>query len=138
MAKKNKKNIFTKLFFSNYFFILILIIIFSFGSIFIKKYDENKNIDNDLENLKTEIENLEKDNEDLGNLIEYFNSSFFVEKEAREKLGLKKDGEKVMVIKNTNNYEGYKDSPNLNNKITDKSLPLIWWGYFFGKSSIKN
>jgi cell division protein FtsB len=134
MAKKNKKNIFSKLFFSKYFFILILIIIFSFGGIFIKKYDETKNIDNDLEDLKTEIENLEKDNEDLGKLIEYFNSSFFVEKEAREKLGFKKDGEKVMVIKNANYNDNYKENTDQNDEKIMKAMPLVWWDYFFGKS----
>ncbi len=138
MTKKKRKTFFVKLFFSNYFFILILILLFVFSGIFIQKYDENKNIDNDLEDLKREIKGLEKDNKDLGNLIEYFNSNFFVEKEAREKLGLKKEGEKVVVVNDGNNYENYEGIIAPSNKKTVKYLPLIWRDYFFGKSSTGN
>ena len=132
MAKKDKKTFFTKLFFSNYFFVLILLLIFFLGSVFVKKFDENKNIDNDLEDLKAEIESLEKNNDDLGKLIEYFNSNFFVEKEAREKLGLKKDGENVIVVKELSDYENNENVIASNNETIYKSMPLVWWDYFFG------
>ena len=134
-----KKNILGKIFFSNYFFPLIIILAAILGSSFFKNYSENRSIDSDLESLKKEIESLEKSNQDLGQLIEYFNSSFFVEKEAREKMGLKKDGETVLVLEDAVKYEE-DDSLNIDKSknehiaSNENFLPKLWWNYFFAKN----
>lgn len=129
------KNIFSRIFFSNYFFPLIIVLIAILGSSFFKSYTENKSVDNDLESLKREIEDLEKNNNDLGRLIEYFNSSFFVEKEAREKMGLKKEGENVLVVEGGLRFEEDDKVVSVNNKqlADNNSMPKLWWNYFFDK-----
>lgn len=134
MANNNQKNIFIRILLSWYFFPLILICIIILGGIFLNKYDENKAVDNDLEMLKKQIEELEKSNDDLTSLINYFDSNFFVEKEAREKMGLKKEGEKVVVVKEKEyNSISSSNQDNTLDKQGSEFLPLVWWDYFFNK-----
>ena len=131
---QKKKNVLSKLFFSKLFFLLSIILILLLVWFFLKGYNENRATNQNLESLKKEIEDLEKDNQEFSRLIEYFNSSSFIEKEAREKLGLKKDGEKVVVVPENNDYR-----QDQNNKIAEKNienkknifLPKLWKDYFF-------
>ncbi|MCD4705458.1 septum formation initiator family protein [bacterium] len=131
---QKKKNVLSKLFFSKLFFLLSVISILFLVGVFLNGYNENRATNQNLESLKKEIEDLEKDNQEFSRLIEYFNSSSFVEKEAREKLGLKKDGEKVVAVLENNDYK--KDG---NNQIVEKNienkksifLPKLWKDYFF-------
>ncbi|MEA2088517.1 MAG: septum formation initiator family protein [Patescibacteria group bacterium] len=128
-----KKNILSRLFFSKLFFILSTILILFLVWIFLKGYNENRATNQNLESLKKEIEDLEKDNQEFSRLIEYFNSSSFVEKEAREKLGLKKEDEKVIAVTENNNYNNEQDSEILEKNIGSKEnifLPKLWIDYF--------
>lgn len=68
----------------------------------------------------------------LQDLIDYLASPTFQEREARLKLGLKKDGERVIVV---------SPATNLNNQTVDgqtgqvtgpPTTPQRWWRYFFG------
>ncbi|MBT4277828.1 septum formation initiator family protein [Candidatus Falkowbacteria bacterium] len=133
---KKKQNIFKKIFFSGWFFPIVIILAMLLSMSFLRENNENKTTDYDLETLKKEIEGLEEDNKELGELIEYFNSNFFVEKEAREKLGLKKDGEKVAIVPE-NDLKNYQNNNNLitkkNNEQTKEFFPRFWWDYFFAE-----
>lgn len=51
-----------------------------------------------IEDLETEIASLEAHNGELNQMIQYFNSSSFQEKEARTKLGLSAAGETMVVL----------------------------------------
>ena len=131
---QKKKNILSKLFFSKLFFILSIILILFLIWFFLKGYNENRATNQNLESLKKEIEDLEKDNQEFSRLIEYFNSSSFVEKEAREKLGLKKNGEKVVAVSENNNYRKDEDNQIVEKNIENKKsifLPKLWMDYFF-------
>lgn len=55
-------------------------------------------IDKEAADLKKEIASLEEKNESLIELLDYFNSEKFLEKEARLKLNLLKEGEKLVII----------------------------------------
>ncbi len=86
-------------------------------------------IDKEISDLEQEIEDLESKNKDFKNLIGYLESDQFVEEQARLKLGLKKPGEEVIVL---------KEDPNASSTIVsaeevDTSLtnPQKWWNYFF-------
>lgn len=57
----------------------------------IKKGEEIKR-----ETLK--VEKLRQENQELKSQLEYVSSPSFIEKEAREKLGLAKEGEQVVVL----------------------------------------
>ncbi len=62
--------------------------------IYYKKYQ----ISREIEKLKAEVGNLEQSNQEISALIEYFSSQSFLEKETKEKLNLKKEGEEVVII----------------------------------------
>jgi len=104
---------------------LLLILIFISYSIW-QNTQQKKNIAQRAENLDQEINRLEDENLELTNLIEYFASSEYIEKEAREKLNLAKPGEKVVIVsKEKPLLPG--DKKDFNQEINFKT----WWNYFF-------
>ncbi len=55
-----------------------------------------------VEEAQKEVLDLKKEQADLAKKLTYVNSSEFVEKEARDKLGLGKEGETILVIPDQN------------------------------------
>ena len=92
---------------------------------------KQENIETQVQVLDKEIEDLKNQNLELTDLIDYFSSSEYVEKEAREKLNLVKPGEKVVVVTKSDkiNNENEKEFELINSK----NSPAKWWRYFFGK-----
>jgi len=96
--------------------------------------------------LNEQIAVLEKEKANLNNLILYYRSDSFKELEARKKLGLKKPGEKVVILAVSSASPALPPSPSPSNfseelkkeqeKITASSfvpqIPswLLWWQYF--------
>jgi cell division protein FtsB len=70
------------------------------------------------------LENLKQENEELKNKLEYVKTPEFVEKEARDRLGLVQEGEAVVIMpeKITNNEA---------NQSTDVPIWKKWWQLFF-------
>ena len=73
-----------------------------------------------LEELRGEVSDLEKQKSDFQAEIEYRQTDEFVEREAREKLGLVKPGEELFVVKNvlgelTHRSEAAADDSNVSN-----------------------
>ena len=94
------KNKFSSTSFLILIFILIIIgIIAAFGKESYRKYQ----IDRDIAALEEKIEALENEKETLSQLLKYFNSDEALEKEARLKLNLLKEGEKLVIITPKNN-----------------------------------
>jgi len=95
-----------------------------------KRYELKKEIGK----LKQKIANLEEKNNQMEELIDYFNQDSFLEKQARIKLNLKKSGEKVMVVP-----EKPKEKKQEAIRVFDKKEQQIapepnwkeWWNYFF-------
>jgi cell division protein FtsL len=63
-------------------------------SVYYRKYKINK----EVEDLKAQIASAEKSNQQISEMIDYLGSQSFLEKEAREKLNMKKPGEEVVII----------------------------------------
>jgi len=108
----------------------------------IKEKINRRQIDNEVANLEKQVKTSEKENLELGSLIEEWRGGSRVEKEARLKLGLKKPGEKVvMIMKETPSAPENiinKNTEIIGNIIKPKELegaanPLKWWRYFFSK-----
>jgi len=81
------------------FFLLLIIIgigwfIYNTGIISYKKY----NLNLEIQKIKKEIDALQAKNDKLKSLFEIFQSPEFLEKEARKKFNLQKEGEKTVVI----------------------------------------
>ena len=83
--------------------IKILAALFSFllilsGFKFVKKFREIEALQKKADFLKENLEKIEKENEALKKEIEYFEEPRNLEKEARKRFTLKKEGEKVIII----------------------------------------
>ncbi|MBI2416063.1 MAG: septum formation initiator family protein [Candidatus Kerfeldbacteria bacterium] len=84
--------------------------------------------------LEHDIVALERDNANLEDLIAYFNSSSFQEKQARQKLGLKKAGETVVVIPQADTAAStglVSDSTTVATGTSSESNIIKWQQYFF-------
>lgn len=90
---------------------------------------QNYKINKKIEGLRNDIVTLEQDNKNLTQDIEYFKTSAYKEKVARQRLGLKKPDEKVIVIVPSKEGEKEKDKA--------KELPNLqkWWNFFFHTST---
>lgn len=133
MIKKENKNLISKILYSQKFLALIgliLIVLISFP--LAKSVSKRYQIDKEIKDLDKEISDVEAKNRDLKQLINYLESDQFVEEKARLNLGLKKQGENVVVIKETalanasstlaENKEGF---------LKNFSNTKKWWNYFF-------
>lgn len=96
--------------------------------------------------LNEQIVVLEKEKENIENLILYYRSDSFKELEARKKLGLKKPGEKVVILTVSSisptlpssppsaNFsdELKKEQEKITTSPTSAQIPswLLWWQYF--------
>jgi cell division protein FtsL len=95
-------------------------------------------IQKEIDDLKTQAEKKERDNEKLKGVIEYFKTDDFQEREAKEKLSVQKEGEKVLMVKgdqpggnsNTNTAEigAGQTAPEQKDNRTNLRK---WWDYFF-------
>ncbi len=80
----------------------------------------------EINGLKVEIENMRLSNKDLSEKILYYQSPSYQEKIARERLGLQKPGEKVIVILPEESKKVAEKDPY--DKLTG---PEKWWQFFF-------
>ncbi|MBD3299872.1 MAG: hypothetical protein GF347_00805 [Candidatus Moranbacteria bacterium] len=122
------------------------IVIFSFlvaGYYIVQETYKKLQIKKEVDDLKKQAEELEQGNQKLKGLIEYYKTIGYSEKEAREKLNVKKEGEKVVMIKSeekkkesaeqkTANNINENFEKNFNNNMPN---PIKWWDYFFKKRS---
>jgi cell division protein FtsB len=95
---------------------------------------KQEEINKEILALQEEIEKFERDNSELRQLAEYFNSEEFKEREAKEKLDLVKEGEKVVVVKkaSTEAVRKKEKSPNKAEVSLSRANYYYWWHYFFG------
>lgn len=87
-----------------------------------------------IEALEEEIVSLEAHNSELNQMIQYFNSSSFQEKEARTKLGLSAVGETMVVLPETNGTAVDQTGKLTDSRSTDsdeRSTIQKWQDYFF-------
>lgn len=102
-----------------------------------KQLERNKRIEEEVTALQTEAEKIRRENDTLSEKISYFSSPDFREQEAKEKLGMKKVDESVVVIKSrpANEVEmSFGREKNLQKENTALVSNYIkWWQLFFPK-----
>lgn len=74
-------------------FVLLGLIVYSFGGQMMEMY----NVRHEITQLKEQMDDIKTKNADLSKQIEQLSSDPYIEREAREKLGLVKPGEKVIL-----------------------------------------
>jgi len=101
-----------------------------------KQLARNRRIENEVSILKQEADKIRRENETLTEKVRYFASNDFREQEAKEKLGMKKTGEEVVVIKSRKAEE---------EQVVPQTAPAAsvqfqrpnyekWWRIFFQAS----
>jgi cell division protein FtsL len=133
MIKKENKNFISRILYSPKFFALvglILIILISFP--LARSVSKRYQIDKEISDLDKEIAEVETKNKDLKQLINYLESDQFVEEKARLNLGLKKEGENVVVIKGDPLVASGSPSGDDKSRASENfSNFQKWWNYFF-------
>lgn len=131
MKEKDNLTIYEKLIKSRIFFIFLIPIFLALLIGIFQQFYHRYQVKKDLDKLDAEIANFNKQKEDLNNLLDYYKNESNLENEARLRLNLKKEGEKVVIILPTatstesDKMFSLKDIENLPNYQE-------WWYYFFG------
>jgi len=126
--------------------LLILLIAISFG----REMMHRRDIDSQILSLQKQAQNMQTQNTVLSELHDAVQTESYIEREARLKLGLKKPGESVVVLKGGDSDRNEKKTDS--GKVGDMSDPLglvsdgsgikkplanstKWWYYFFNKQA---
>ena len=107
--RRKKKKSFQEIFLSVLFVFFTLAIIGLLTVSNLKIRERRKELLAQIETLEKEIQNAEKKNQELKAGISESQTEDYLEKEAREKLGLKKPGEEVLAIKKIQSEEKQKE-----------------------------
>jgi cell division protein FtsB len=94
---------------------------------------QKREVDSEIAKLKAEAEEIESQNTEFSNLIKYFNTPEYQDRQAREKLNLQKEGEHVVILPKFVEDETAAAAA----KEQNRSNPKKWFEYFFGPSSDK-
>lgn len=86
-----------------------------------------------ISQLEKEIEKLERENQSLSNFLDQLNSPEWLEKDARLKFNLVKEGEKVIIIHQPEKENSLDTTPERSQKAEKVSNPEKWWRFFFVK-----
>lgn len=102
--------------------LVILYLFYVVGKTLYQSYQVRK----EVEDLKTVITETQQNNKELSEKIIYYQSASYREKIARERMGLQKPGEDVIVILPEEKAKVVNEDP-------DNGLPNYqkWWNFFF-------
>ncbi len=130
MKEKDNLTIYEKLIRSRIFFIFLIPIFLALLVGIFQQFYHRYQVKKDLDKLDTEIANFNKQKEGLNNLLDYYKNESNLENEARVRLNLKKEGEKVVIIlPNATSTESDKTSSQKD--IENMPNYKQWWYYFF-------
>lgn len=132
-----KSNLGKRILSSKILLLISLSILIFFSTNLVKEIINRRDLKKEISTLEEEINRLEGRNQELANLIGYFESLAFVEKEARTKLNLRKPGEKIIIVAEeeipTSTTEQFLTSPSslLTTEVKTLTNQGRWWNYFF-------
>lgn len=106
----------------------------SFIVAIVREVVNSRNVAKQVRRLQDEVAVEQHRQQQLQELIDYLNSPTFQEQEARLKLGLKGEGESVIVVPPSASFSGATVNGTGATTEPDQSLdhPQHWWKYFFG------
>lgn len=137
MTNKDNITIYQKLLKSKIFFILFIPILLGLLMGIFQKLYYRYEVKGELDKLNNEIAVLNEQKDGLSKLLDYYKNESNLEKEARVRLNLKKEGEKVVIIlpSATSTVNGENGEVISEFSMNKKDLPnyMQWWYYFIGK-----
>ncbi len=113
-------------------FLIVIYAIFGLSKTIWQSYKINKR----MKSLEKETEYLDAENTKLSNLIDYYKTETYKEKEARRLLGYQKPGEKVVIIPEVEEEiqeEEKQNGQNQNTEETNKDNYQKWLDFFFAE-----
>jgi cell division protein FtsB len=126
-SKIKKKRMIFK-FLTIFGFIILIFVSIALGKEIYRRYQINQ----EIKKVKEEIEDLEKKNRELQALIDYLNTDSFKEIQARQNLGLQKEGEQAVAIEPGLFTPSEKNEATFeSNNTKESSNARKWWDYFF-------
>ena len=107
--------------------------------VLVKAFYKKRQLDQEIGSLKAEIAKTDKKGQELSQLLSYFNSDSYLEKEAKDKLNLKKEGENVVMVQEpaadqavaVDNTNGNQTSPSTSAAPANDNNLVKWWKFFF-------
>lgn len=103
-----------------------------------RQYERSVRIQTEIDVLKREADRIARENETLSEKIQYFASPNFKEEEAKEKLGLRRQEEKVMAIEGKIRFEEEKNpaAESIEPERVAWDIPNYrkWWNHFFAST----
>lgn len=114
--------------------LVILYILYNLGYSIFSNYKVNEKIIG----TTTDINSLKQENELLKNQNLYYQTNTFKELEARRKLGMKADGENVIITPDNKDQSDLPDNlsaqgENIQNKTKVVPNYVKWWQYMMGE-----
>jgi len=136
------KNFIRKLLSSKVFFFFMVIALVALLLNFVRESYHKYQLSEEISGLETEVKRLEGRKQQLAGLMEYFEQESYLEREARQRLNLKKPGEKVVILsqKADADIENGQGIDNISDDNTDLGQSTEnqetanywkWWEYFF-------
>lgn len=110
--------------------ISVILIVGALGSATSRAFYRERVIEKEKDRLKKEIQEMEVANYKLSQDLEYYQTQEYKEAEARQRLNLKGEGEKVMMIENVAYKENVLEKELNNSQIREANYKK-WWNYFF-------
>lgn len=115
---------------TKWFILLMIVVLCFFVFATGREFWRRLKLEMEIGKIEDEISALEQQNSELSELIDYFNSSLWQETELRQRLGLQKEGETMVVIPEEKTIQPQKLALNPEPSIPG---PMKWWNYFFKK-----
>jgi cell division protein FtsB len=113
----------------------LILVIYLLNTLTVSVY-RGYQIDNVIAEYETENRKIEDDNRKKSEDFDYFTSPNYIEKIAKQNMGLINQGEELLIIKGIPKYE--KDDaiePNVAvNDMSDLSNRDKWWVFFFDRN----
>ena len=136
MSEKNNTTIYKKLLKSKLFFVFLIPIVLTLLFGIFQNFYYRYNVQSDLNKLNNEVALLSEQKNDLEKLIDYYKNESNIEKEARLRLNLKKEGERAVIIlpRATSTSESGESFSGVGG-IGIEELPNYrqWWYFLFKK-----
>lgn len=108
--------------------VVLVLIVVGLGKAALRRHD----ITSQVANLNDSVSKLQSQNIELSGLIDYFKTKNYEELQARQNLGLKKPGETVVAISESNAQDDKAFSQTGSSEAAENmSNPRKWWNYFF-------
>ncbi|MDP4000844.1 MAG: septum formation initiator family protein [bacterium] len=102
--------------------LILVLVMIGAVQIIIQKYE----VDREIQRLQTEAEKINQKNLELTELVRYLNTPEYKERQVREQLNLKKEGEFVVALPNSTDEENSSQILQ-----TEVSNTRKWFNYIF-------